>query len=85
MQTKNEMHNRRLRFAIAGIPLIWQGSNCLLFLFGNYVSIDLGGGNVFMVKCLLRNSNIVILQGLGCKSMPESMNGSAFHIHAGSL
>ncbi len=27
------------------------------------MSIDLGCGNVFVVKCLLRNSNIVILQG----------------------
>ncbi len=44
MQAKKERHNRRLRFVIAGIPLIWQGSNCLHFLFGNYVSIDLGGG-----------------------------------------
>jgi len=68
MQTKNEMHNRLLRFAIAGIPLIRQSSNCLLFLLSYYVRVNLGGGNVFMVKCLLSNSNIVILQGLGCKT-----------------
>ncbi len=28
----------------------------------------------------LRNSNSVILQNLGCKSMPEGMNGLAFHM-----
>jgi len=50
MQTKNEMHNRRLRFAIAGIPLIRQSSHRLLFLFSNYMSVDFGGGNVFMVR-----------------------------------
>jgi len=61
---------------------IRQSSDCLLFLFGNYVSIDLCRGNVLMVKCFLRYPQVVYLQSFSRKCVPESVDSSAFDVHS---